>query len=292
LHENLVTAIYSPACQANGMFLAKLEEWLAGTRFDLETIRFDHMSPRERAWYSWLGYLEPGGSFNRTVFIDVFHRGRLVDSVPLKKKNLENALGTVLSGEEVCGVEPESHLSARKFLELLSDGEVQAVPIRPDTLRREQSMCLEHHPFGSLPQKYHSACLAMKEPVFEQTFEQEGSAGVFLDSGNGVVGLLEVHPREVLRRNGFVVGRHGRDEDYLTVGCFEVAGGMPRVEVLDRLMMALLEQADTFSRPMLEGIGKLGWSGGFNPYWVYEKYGFCRQGELRRGWVVMEKTIS
>lgn len=89
-----------------------------------------------------------------------------------------------------------------------------------------------------------------------------------------MIGLIEVFPREIPRENGFMTGSTGRDEDYLTVGCFEVGAGTHRLEMLEELMRRILTMQQMFTRPKLEGIGVYEWPDGFTPYWVYDKYGF------------------
>lgn len=289
--ERLLVAVYSPVCEANGAFLGLLKEWAQEAGAEVEAVPFHQMGDRERAWYRKAGRLD-SGSFRQTVFIDVFLEGELVDSVPLNRERIASALGVPIKGSEVDLRPPSEETSPEGFLSSLLSGRIQPVAITRDTYRREMDMCLENYPFGEVDGKFHASCRALKEPVFLETFQTQEIAGVFLKDSRDVLGLLEVHPREVLRKYGFVTGTGGSDQDYLTVGCYEVGRGLPRAEVVDRLMAALLKLSPRLGRPLLEGVGKLNWPGGFNPYWVYDKYGFSAVSELRPGWILMEKRVS
>ena len=87
-----VVVIYSPLCEQNGTFLSQLEEWLKSTGFNLCEVPFDEITEREKEWYESCGLLR-NGRFKRSVFIDVFFEGKLIDSVPLKRENMEKELG-------------------------------------------------------------------------------------------------------------------------------------------------------------------------------------------------------
>ncbi len=292
MDKETLVAVYSPVCEANGAFLGLLSDWTREAGWELELIPFHRLTDRELAWYKEAGRLDDRG-FRQTVFIDVFLGGRIIDSVPLSRERVARALGLELSGEDVDVRPPVEEVTADSFLASFLEGRVRPVPITPETYRREMSMCLENYPFGSVDSRFHDCCRALKEPVFEDTFRTQEMAGVFLEQvGGPVVGLLEVHPREVLRKYGFAAGRESSDEDCLTVGCYEVGRGFPRAEVIDRLMASLLKLGDRLGRPRLEGVGRMGWPGGFNPLWVYDKYGFQVAEELRPGWKVMRRDLS
>ena len=65
-----------------------------------------------------------------------------------------------------------------------------------------------------------------------------------------------------------------------------------RIDMIDLLMQQLTEVFPLFSRKRIEGIGIYDWADGFNPYWVYEKYGFKEMEKLAENTVVMSKTIK
>ena len=87
------------------------------------------------------------------------------------------------------------------------------------------------------------------------------------------------------------IGTNGNDLDYLTVGCLEIGYGIPRTLMLDELMFHLEAAYPKFSRPLLEGIGRLEWPSGFTPYWVYDKYGFQQSEIINKRTKIMEKRI-
>jgi len=86
-----VVAVYSPLCEQNGTFLSQLEEWLDSTGVELCEIPFDEITDREKEWYTSCGLLK-NGRFTKSVLIDVFFEGKLIDSVPVKKENIEKGL--------------------------------------------------------------------------------------------------------------------------------------------------------------------------------------------------------
>jgi hypothetical protein len=103
--------------------------------------------------------------------------------------------------------------------------------------------------------------------------------------------LLEVLPREIVRKHGYMTGSQGCDTEILTVACYEIAFGIPRTLMIDELMYQLIKIKDSFSRKKVEGIGVYGCNDGFNPYWVYEKYGFSKKEQKRENVIVMERLI-
>ena len=94
-----------------------------------------------------------------------------------------------------------------------------------------------------------------------------------------VIGLLEVMPREILQKYGYMTGTAGNSDSYLTIGCYEVGYGVPRVEMLDALMENLEKVYPLFHRKYLEGIG------------IYEKHGYSRTEKLADNIIVMSKKL-
>jgi len=88
-----------------------------------------------------------------------------------------------------------------------------------------------------------------------------------------------------------MTGNMGNDNEHLTVGCYEVGYGMPRLEIIDELMRRLEMNYGLFRRRKIEGVGVYEWPDGFTPYWVYDKYGFKRQEAITDKKVVMMKHI-
>ncbi len=286
-----ITAVYSPVCTCNAAFLGTVREWARQADAEFEAVPYQDIDESIRRRYAEAEVLDEAGLI-RTVFIDLFIDGKLVSSsVPPVREAVARELGVPLSGEAGDPVPPPEPPPSDLYADIAL-GRIRPVAITADSFRKEMELCVDHHPYGRVQRKYRASCLELKQAVFLKTLAQQEVAGLFLEQDDRVLGLLEVHPREVLRDHGFVTGRKGDDNQYFTVGCYEVAWGLPRVELLDVLMSSLLDMLDLFDRPYLEGVGKLEWPGGFRPYWVYDKYGFERAEELRPGWYVMTRRLD
>jgi hypothetical protein len=288
-----VHVVYSPVCEANGAFIGLLEEWLgpAGVRINL--IPAHAISARELAWYREAGMVGDDGKLRSSVFIDVFCEGLLIDTVPLKRENMERFFGiTIKESHEAKGCDGAETISPADFKNLLCHGEVKWIPITADSFAEEMTMCLQNYPHGNPPSRYHGRCKQLKEAVYREVFQIEDIAGVYGRWKEKVIGLLEVFPRNILQRHGFLTGNKGIDTEYLTVGCYEVGYGMPRIHVIDELMFQLEMLYPAFRRPYLEGVGVLEWQEGFTPYWVYDKYGFKQSQSITEKQVLMEKGVK
>jgi hypothetical protein len=166
------------------------------------------------------------------------------------------------------------------------------IPITQDTYLEETTMCLQNYPYGNPPERFHRQCVELKKRIFTNVWEKQNCAGLYAKYEGKVIGLIEVFPREILRENGFLTGSRGCDEDYLTVGCYEVGAETSRIEMIEELMRQLLLMRYMFKRPRLEGIGVYEWPEGFTPYWVYDKYGYRKAESITERKVVMEKCLS
>lgn len=281
--------VYSPACAFNGAFLGMLREMASRHRVDVLEVPFPEVTGALRSWYEEAGILDELG-LRRTVFLDVFVDGELVDSVPPDLRVIARALGIETADPPALAAAPvEEH--AIDVSQELNEGRILAATISGETCLQEMTLCVDRHPGGPVPRRFRDQCLRMKRPVFAEALEKQQIAGLFLERDGEVLGLIEVLPRETLRRYGFMTGREGNDTSHATIGCYEVACGMPRQQVLDALMSSLLDLTHLLDRPHLEGIGKIGSSDGFNPHWVYEKHGFAPTEELRPGWHVMTRRL-
>jgi hypothetical protein len=272
--------IYSPLCEANGSFIGQLREWLVGKDVRLSVVPFDKAEEFIKR------------DIHENCFIDVFYNGKKIDSVPLHREKIYAALGIEEEAEFQYPDMPENPMrDTEELRHLLMCGDFEFLPITRENYLDEMSMCLNNYPFGNPPKRYHSACIELKAKVFEEVFEKENLAGVYAKYAGKAVGLVEVMPREVLKKYGYMTGTRGKDANYLCVGCYEVGYGIPRIEMLDELMFRLITLLPRFSRSYLEGIGILGWNDGFNPYWVFDKYGFQKEEELNANTAVFVKTI-
>lgn len=286
-----VTAVYSPLCSRNGEFLGLLEEWLNGKDIKIYKIPFDKITAREKEWYKSAGLANRNGRFKKSVFIDVFFEGNLIDSVPLKKEKIEKGLNIHIQAVEDKVKELLQKISATEFRDLLFQNQVEWQQIDETSYCDEMRLCIETYPYGNPPRRFHQRCMNMKKKVFAEVFTKEDIAGVFAKWQGKVIGLLEVFPREIIKKYGYLTGSHQKDTDYLTVGCFEVGYGIPRKEMIDELMVHLEAFYPKFRRHILEGVGTFEWNTGFTPYWIYDKYGFHRREVINETTVIMEKMI-
>ncbi|RZT02015.1 hypothetical protein [Cuneatibacter caecimuris] len=277
-----VDVIYSPICESTGAMIGKLKHWLEGTDVQINIIPY-HLRPQE---------MSIGRRIDENCFIDVYYCNKKIDTVPLNRSRIYDALNIEKDFEE-----PEEEKSIGKGLEKeqfrtkLYSGEIQFLPITRENCLTEMSMCLCNYPFGNPPERYHRECIGLKSQVFSEVWKTEETAGIFAQYNGKVIGLLEVLPREILQKYGFMTGTIGNDEDCLSVGCYEVGYGIPRAEMIDELMCHLEKIYGLFHRKVIEGIGIYEWSEGFNPYWVYEKYGFHKVEQLSGSVIVMSKKI-
>lgn len=288
-----IDVVYSPICEANGAFLGQLEEWLEDADVKINYISYDSLTSKELEWYKAQGGMCEKGKLVSSVFIDVFYDGKLIDTVPLKKEKIEEALNIhIKEHEEESMSKIAQALLVNQFRIAILKNEIEWIPITIENYQDEMTMCLKNYPYGNPPKRFHKKCIEIKKKVFLQVLEKENIGGIYAKYEGKVIGLLEVFPREIIRKYGFITGSKGNDDDYLTVGCYEVGFGIPRKEMIDELMFQLEKHYSKFKRIYLEGIGVFEWNEGFMPYWVYDKYGFHKAESIKENTVVMEKEIS
>ena len=276
-----IDVVYSPMCEATAAMVEKLRIWLEGIDIQINLIPY-HQLPSDK---KNLRKCE-------NCFIDVYDRGRKIDTVPLHKQQLYAALQIERNAEDEEPVFSKwNGLTEEQFKNCLHKDEISFIPITKHNYLREMSMCLTNYPFGNPSEQYHQSCISLKSKVFSEIWQKEDIAGIFAVLNDRVIGLLEVIPREILQKYGYMTGTAGNSDSYLTIGCYEVGYGVPRVEMLDALMENLEKVYPLFHRKYLEGIGIYEWRDGFNPYWVYEKHGYSRTEKLADNIIVMSKKL-
>lgn len=287
-----IDVIYSPICEANGAFLGQLEEWLEETDVIINYISYNKITSRELEWYKLEGLTRENGELASSVFIDVFYNGKLIDKVPLRRERIESILE--ISRKKYTQEKKNQKTSVMSIYELRSailENKIEWKPITIKSYKEEMKMCIENYPHGNPPKRFHKRCIEIKEEIFREVFLKEKIAGVYAKYQDKIIGLIEVFPREIIKKHGFLTGSNGDDSEYLTVGCLEVGYGIPRKEMIDELMFQLENRYSDFIRKHIEGIGVFEWYDGFTPYWVYDKYGFRRIESITDRKVVMEKSI-
>ncbi len=154
------------------------------------------------------------------------------------------------------------------------------------------AMCLGRHPSGSKPRPPAAAeGSETKRRWLHSLALPGGFLGVAAWRGEQVVGLLEVYPRDIASRAGYVTGTWGAEDSsrILTVTCLEAARGERRQPVLEFLLEGLLVELEAgrssgrLPYDHVEALGVYGDPAGPSPYWLYEKYGFTRREERRPG---------
>jgi hypothetical protein len=288
-----IKAIYSPICEVSIAFLHQLNEWFENTDVCVESASFNNKSEAQKELYIKNGILVSGRMLE-SCFIDVFYQGKLINSIPLNMNKICSALGLVPASrvkEKPYYIDVDTN-AAQKVRSIINDNNIQWLPITSKTAADEMTMCLHNHPHGNPPKQFHKNCIDAKMSIFNMAWEMENCAGIYAKYNDKVIGLLEVFPREILRKYGFVTGNTGNDSEYLTIGCYEVAIGMPRLEIIDELLRRLEMNCNLFKRNRIEGIGVFERPDGFTPYWVYDKYGFKRTETITEYKVVMMKKIN
>jgi hypothetical protein len=77
-------------------------------------------------------------------------------------------------------------------------------------------------------------------------FSRVSPAGFVAAENGRPVALLELMPRDYARRNGYITGSTGRDEETLTIVCLEVALNQDRRKVMDGMVAHLTENLELF----------------------------------------------
>lgn len=278
-----IEVVYSPLCEATGAMIEKLKQWLDGTDIEIKLFSFDNCPERLKEKYCQ----------NENCFIDVFYNGNKIDTVPLHQDIIARYFKLTLPFDWDTKEERSQNLILSKpLMQAYLEGEIVFYPISFQNYKDEMMMCLWNYPFGNPPKKFHQNCIEIKKQVFNEAWKEEEIAGVYAKYKENVIGLLEVFPREILKKYGYMTGTTGKDKDFLSVGCYEVGYGISRVDMIDLLMRELQAYFPLFHRQYIEGVGIYGWNEGFNPYWVYEKYHFKQSEKLADNVIVMSKKIK
>lgn len=293
-----IEVVYSPLCESTGAMIGKLRQWLDGTGVQIHIFPFDCCPQGLKSMFGR----------GENCFIDVFYCGNRIDSVPLHQDKIYASLGIMQrlsdepaedqtlsrsEGQLIDGNTASSAITTRELLiNALRSGDISFLPISPDNYVDEMSMCLCNYPFGNPPKQFHRECMTIKSRVFSDVWDREDIAGIYAKYKGNVIGLLEVMPREILKKYGYMTGTLGNDNAYLSIGCYEVGYGIPRIDMIDLLMQHLEAIFPLFHRKQIEGVGIYDWDDGFNPYWVYKKYGFQETEKLSENVVIMSRSMT
>jgi len=108
----------------------------------------------------------------------------------------------------------------------------------------------------------------------KKVFSRVSPAGFVAAENGKPVAPLELMPRDYARRNGYITGSTGRDEETLTIVCLEVALNQDRRKVMDGKVAHLTENLELFRSYKRIEVGAFSQDVDFHPAWVYEKHGF------------------
>ncbi|RJQ09679.1 MAG: GNAT family N-acetyltransferase [Bacillota bacterium] len=193
----------------------------------------------------------------------------------------------------------ESGSYSRTFPDLASYASalegLEAEPLIVSSPEDALAMCLGNHPSGSRPRPSAATRGAAAKTRWLASLDLPGGLyGVGARKGGEVVGLIEVYPRLVAAGAGYVTGTWGDPQRTLTITCIEVASGMARHPAMEFLLESLLGQLSRHrgAYQAVEAVGRYGNMAGFNPYWLFDKYGFIRREERRPGLVILSRDIG
>jgi len=293
----LVEILYSPACPQNAYFVACVRRWLASYaeqgRTEIRELRTDRDTRRACELLRVADLSQLKGN----VFIEVFVNGQSVSRVPLHPDEVRNGVREALGLPPLPASAPRAWWDKPQVPDRSAAREnLRYLPLTRDLAGKSLQLCLCRHPAsGMTPEQFRQPGRDLKSELWEPAFALQPVLGVLALDDELPAGMIEVYPRRLARLAGFVTGEEHDDDSVLTVTCIEVAGGYPRVELIDRLMDNLLRalaETETSFR-WLEGNGVYGWIDGTNPYWVFEKHGFARVQEIVPGRrVLMRRPIS
>jgi hypothetical protein len=152
---------------------------------------------------------------------------------------------------------------------------IETLPLTEETMELEIDLCLKCHPSGFVvPEGSAEEGRRAKRDFLTKVFAEIKPAGFVVVEDGKPVALLELMPREFARRNGYITGLTGRDEETLTITCLEVALNQDRRKVMDRMVAHLAENLELFRPFKRIEVGAFPRDVDFHPTWVYEDHGF------------------
>ena len=152
---------------------------------------------------------------------------------------------------------------------------MKILPLTTETLDLEIDMCQQCHPSGYVVDGVDAVeGRRLKKALFEDIFKVTGTAGFIAVEDGAPVSLLELMPRVFARRNGYITGSTGSDDEVLTIVCLEVAHGWDRKRMMRVMVGHLVENIREFSPFKSIEVGAFPRDVDFHPSWVYLDAGF------------------
>jgi len=325
----VVDVVYSPQCPWSPHWVKALEKEIEG--LDVEFRAYDLWQEPDRAWTllrssgmcgkgSQAGTGEPE-VLDQNVFARVFVDGEAAGGIPPAPGTLRGLVGRATGQGATLGKlgllrEPSPKAgggldaappaeSPRPYPRVMPETADYAralagLVIEPLTLPGSDALmdiCLARHPSGFKPDPLSAAAGASLKRRWLSSLDLPGGFfGVAARRGGGYAGIMEVYPRLIAARAGYATGTWGDAAKVLTITCIEVAFGEARHPVMEFLLEGLMSElnadAANCHAGQIEAIGHYGNMAGFNPYWLFDKYGFVRREERVPGVsVVLSKSL-
>ena len=148
-------------------------------------------------------------------------------------------------------------------------------PLSEETLDLELHLCLKCHPSGFSPAGPEvDEGRRLKRRFIQEVLQRVRYAGFVAEEENAPAALLELMPRSLARRNGYITGDDGEDDETLTIACLEVAYGYERKEMMRAMVSHLARNLKLFRPYRRIEVGAFPRDTDFHPDWVYREAGF------------------
>ena len=152
---------------------------------------------------------------------------------------------------------------------------IDILPLNEETMDLEIDLCLKCHPSGFVvPEGSAEEGRRTKKAFLKKVLRRVSPAGFVAAENGRPVALLELMPRDYARKNGYITGSTGLDEETLTIVCLEVALNQDRRKVMDGMVAHLAENLELFRPFKRIEVGAFPRDVDFHPAWVYEDHGF------------------
>jgi hypothetical protein len=152
---------------------------------------------------------------------------------------------------------------------------MEVLPLNEETMELEMDLCLRCHPSGFVvPERSAEEGRRTKKEFLMKVFSRVRPAGLVAVEDGEPVALLELMPRDYARRNGYITGTTGRDDETLTIVCLEVALNQDRRKVMDGMVAHLTDNLELFQPFKRIEVGAFPRDVDFHPAWVYEDNDF------------------
>jgi hypothetical protein len=152
---------------------------------------------------------------------------------------------------------------------------IEIIPLTEETMDPEIDLCLKFHPSGYIvPKDDAIQGRIAKRKFLKKVFKKVRPAGFIAIEHDKPLALLELMPREIAARNGYITGSNDNKEDILTIVCLEVTSDQNRKQVMELMVTHLVNNLELFKPFKTIEVGAFPQNVDFHPAWVYEDNGF------------------